>query len=365
MDWSRVPHDPDVFGLPGQAIYDVSTGGPGLVAVGKTVDRSVVLTAGDEGDDRAAVWISEDGIVWSRVLFTDRSTIQMEGVTAGGPGLVAVGVVYDPEAPEQSLRAAVWTSEDGIAWSRAPDNGVFSAWNPPAFSTWMRSVTVGGPGLVAVGDDAWTAAVWTSLDGITWSRVTHDPALFGNGESWETHSTMHEIVATDSGLVAIGELDGHGAAWTSPDGLNWSVTVHDFDFNGVTAGGPGYVAVGGIETTGTGCHARSYGDCHAVVWTSTDAVTWTQVPDDAAVFGDAEDKQMMSDVISVGDDLVAVGTSVWVSPDGINWTRIFHDPDILDAEQTGLQAVTLGGPGLAAIGELNEIPTVWTATLGK
>ena len=49
-DWSRVPHDPDVFGLPGQAIYDVSTGGPGLVAVGKTVDRSVVLTVGDEGD---------------------------------------------------------------------------------------------------------------------------------------------------------------------------------------------------------------------------------------------------------------------------------------------------------------------------
>jgi len=51
----------------------------------------------------------------------------------------------------------------------------------------MVSVTVGGPGLVAVGfdrtpdNDEGDAAVWTSPDGLTWSRVDHDEAVFGGG----------------------------------------------------------------------------------------------------------------------------------------------------------------------------------------
>lgn len=42
----------------------------------------------------------------------------------------------------------------------------------------MRSVTAGGPGLVAVGrdDGRKAAAVWTSFDGMQWQRVTHDEA---------------------------------------------------------------------------------------------------------------------------------------------------------------------------------------------
>ncbi len=35
----------------------------------------------------------------------------------------------------------------------------------------MNGVTVGGPGLVAVGNDGFDAAVWISSDGVTWSRV--------------------------------------------------------------------------------------------------------------------------------------------------------------------------------------------------
>jgi hypothetical protein len=43
----------------------------------------------------------------------------------------------------------------------------------------MQDVTAGGPGLVAVGDVESGAAVWTSVDGTTWARVPHDPAVFG------------------------------------------------------------------------------------------------------------------------------------------------------------------------------------------
>jgi hypothetical protein len=144
-------------------------------------------------------------------------------VTAGGPGLVAVGwdgvgdfssVLRDPNS------AVVWTSVDGITWSRVPhDEAVFGTADK---GQKMTSVTVGGPGLVAVGterigpDEAVgiRAAVWTSVDGITWSRVPHDEAVFGA----ETSQWMWSVTAGGPGLVAIGNgsqgrYDSHAAAW--------------------------------------------------------------------------------------------------------------------------------------------------------
>ena len=67
----------------------------------------------------------------------------MLSVTAGGPGLVAVGV----DRPGGDADAAVWTSVDGITWSRVPhDEAVFGG-------AAIQSVTAGGPGVVAVGGD--------------------------------------------------------------------------------------------------------------------------------------------------------------------------------------------------------------------
>ena len=99
---------------------------------------------------------------------------EMFSVTTGGPGLVAVG--FDRSGGDRD--AAVWTSPDGITWSRVPhDEEVLGG---ERFQG-MRSVTLGGPGLVAVGlngpgDDPDTdTAVWTSPDGITWSQTTATP----------------------------------------------------------------------------------------------------------------------------------------------------------------------------------------------
>jgi hypothetical protein len=51
----------------------------------------------------------------------------------------------------------VWTSVDGMTWSRVPHDEM-------AFGGWVFRVTVGGPGLVAVGRvgslEGGDAAVW-------------------------------------------------------------------------------------------------------------------------------------------------------------------------------------------------------------
>jgi hypothetical protein len=78
----------------------------------------------------------------------------MTSVTAGGVGLVAVGFDgvndFSRTGVGDDLDAAVWASVDGITWSRAPhDEAVFGARPKPVLE--MSSIIAGGPGLVAVG----------------------------------------------------------------------------------------------------------------------------------------------------------------------------------------------------------------------
>jgi hypothetical protein len=155
-------------------MYSVTAGGPGLVAVGQA--GSFV--------QRAAVWTSPDGIAWSRIPHDDTlfEGAIMSGATAGGPGLVAVG--------HSEPNAAVWTSPDGITCSRVPHDGaVFGGDTDDDYGVYsMSSVTAGGPGLVAVGRDPFGAAVWTSGDGLTWFRVPHTDEVFGGGDHLEMRS---------------------------------------------------------------------------------------------------------------------------------------------------------------------------------
>ncbi|MBM3694720.1 MAG: hypothetical protein FJW79_02115 [Actinobacteria bacterium] len=202
--WSRVQHDEAIFADPRgqQGMLSVTAGGPGLVAVGW--DES-----GGDGD--AAVWTSRDGLSWSRLphdesIFGGPGRQVVYSVVVGGPGLVAVG--SDCSGGDWGdCDAAVWTSRDGLIWSRVPHDG--AVLGGPGWQL-MFSVTVGGPGLVAVG-----RAVWTSADGLIWSRVPHDEGVPGGG-------TMLEVTAGGPGLVAVGwegetyEGDTDAAVWVSP-----------------------------------------------------------------------------------------------------------------------------------------------------
>jgi len=272
--WARVPDDQDILGgSDRQQIDGIVAGGPGLVAVGRD------LSAGEGG--AAAVWTSPDGITWTRVphdeaVFGGPNSQRMNGIVAGGPGLVAVG--YDNSAAGwagANSNAAVWTSPDGLTWTRVPDSEVFGDYR---WQT-MTAVAAGGPGLVAVGYDGIAtnhdAAVWTSPDGVIWARVPHDEAVFGGPEA----QAMNAVVAAGPGLVAVGYAgvvnDPDTAVWTSPDGATWTRVPHDAGvfggldsewMNGLVAGGPGLVAVG-YSTASRGW-----------VGVDTDAMVWVSPP---------------------------------------------------------------------------------------
>ena len=349
--WRRVKHDDEVFGADdGSRMRSVAAGGPGLVAVGWDVDQLA-----------AAVWTSTDGIFWQRVTHDDGlfgggggGGRWMRSVTVGGPGLVAVGGDGGRGA------AAVWTSTDGISWQQVPhDEAVFAGDDLQE----MRSVTVGGPGLVAVGSDGPAAAVWTSADGISWQRVPHDEAVFGGANRQE----MWSVAAGVPGLVAVGEDRGRNAAavWTSNDGISWQRVPHDEsvfagddlqEMRSVTVGGPGLVAVG-----------YDWVREAAAAWTSNDGISWQRVPHDEAVFG-GESPQVMWSVAAGGPGLVAVGNdfghggaAVWTSADGISWQRVPHDEAVFGGDGPQfMKSVTAGGPGLVAVGS-DRKAAVWTS----
>jgi hypothetical protein len=126
----------------------------------------------------------------------------MSSVIAAGPGLVAVGGERSPP-----MQGVVWTSVDGLTWTRIPPDS-----NGPLGGGAMTDVAVSDSGLVAVGWVGWVgglnskAAVWTSTDGISWSRVTHDDQAIGNGLMWA-------LLSTDHGLLAFGSDGMDASVW--------------------------------------------------------------------------------------------------------------------------------------------------------
>lgn len=226
----------------------VTAGGPGMVAVGHDHDEAV-----------AAVWVSADGLNWERIAHDEgelggSGSREMEVVAAIGAGLVAVGIDCRRDA------AAVWWSPDGLQWERvARDSPVFSGEG----LQWMNSITECSSGLVAVGRDEGrdAAAVWASVDGLAWERLAHQKQAFGG------NTEMRSVTAGSPGLVAVGhDLERAAAAvWASADGSVWERMTHrEQVFGGskdeqemwsVAVGGPGLVAVGGNwRRSGTAWH---------------------------------------------------------------------------------------------------------------
>lgn len=291
---------------------EVENGEDGRLWAVAATDTGFVAVGEDAVRDAATVWTSEDGQVFARVahdeeVFGGPDRQRMFAVTPGGPGFVAVGEDMGRES------AAVWTSTDGRDWQRiAADDEVFAS----SGLVRMVAVTAGGPGLVAVGDDFehGGVVVWTSPDGLDWSRVAYDAAVFGAGADIDAQG----VSAGEAGVVAVGRdyATGNAAVWTSPDGLVWSRVEHDA---AVFGGGEGHAMAAVVAVPGGFVAGGSdFGAAAAAVWTSPDGVNWQRVADDPAFAGDADAELYALAVTDTG--VIGVGhldfatTGIWVSP---------------------------------------------------
>jgi hypothetical protein len=381
--WSRVPHDEAVFGGDGhQQVNAVAAVGSGFVAVGTEGDDATPLPSMNEPSEsfetHAAVWHSDDGITWSRVPHHDALSggdggAVMNDVAYDGTGLVAVGAVYHRTEPfavygwedgdwaviDADVDAAAWQSDDGVTWTRVVNEG--DVFGGDTMRHNMNAVVAGGPGFVAVGIEGFdytgfaystpegtgtqttgfeyvtenAAAVWTSPDGETWTRVVGESSLSHSGGDVEGWATMVDIVATDAGLVAVGrdswDPPGLGwrqsaAVWRSIDGLSWQRTDEPGEL--------GYAHMQGVTDTGDGrlVAVGTWYDVFNVntahMWSSQDnGDTWFRfwVADRMLYGGKPESREeaeafgpaVIQAVASLGGEAIAVGymgddAAVWI-----------------------------------------------------
>ncbi len=140
----------------------------------------------------------------------------------------------------------VWTSADGASWTKVPDSATFR-------DARMRSVAaVPGIGLVAAGEDLAgdTGIIWTSRDGLSWRRVLTNPVFGRPG----IQVRMYDVTPGPAGAVVVGTVTeglqyGVGVVWSSPDGVVWSRTpsspeLLDTEMNAATLWSDRVVAVG-------------------------------------------------------------------------------------------------------------------------
>ena len=232
----------------------VAAGPDGYVVVGFDQPRS--------GPPSAVVWYSRDLVDWKEgrpdrpapegepddLKAADGALRGMLDVVAlPDGGYVAVGRASDPASPPGVERPAVWTSEDGAAWSleQLPLPGdATSARLDYAATSGGTVVALGTAQRVGDGGEVSTfpfAAV-AAADGGDW-ELAELPAPPGSAPS--------ALLATAGGYVAAGYTGPPGRGdvrlWTSSDGRAWNAR----DLEGVGLTGPGEQRITALTAVGS------------------------------------------------------------------------------------------------------------------
>jgi class 3 adenylate cyclase len=368
LRWVRLDDESELGGPGTQTIKRVIAFDGGFIGVGKDTAA---------GDDDAAVWtVRPDGLGWTR----NRDLAD----ALGGPGSQEV---WDVEAREGSvfvavgtddlggdLDAAAWLSRDGVEWSRVRhDEAVFGGSQDQG----LQRVTATASGFVAVGGDTsggdHDAAVWFTDDGVSWVREQREPTFGGEAEQHMRDAAQMK----DGRLVAVGYegLKGNydAAAWIGRPG-RWRRVPLPAE----VAGGAGdqiMTAVtafnGGLVVSGR----EIQGGTDAVIWHVTNEGKWTRVKRDRAFSGPGN--QTIWGVTSSRVGLLASGNDsqgggldamLWRSRDGHRWRRVPLDEAVFggDAEQD-MRWVTSSQTRAVAVGSDSSSGSVdaavWVANL--
>jgi hypothetical protein len=253
--------------------------------------------------------------------------------------------------------AMVWVSEDGRTWTQLPHRDAFER-------GWMRYAATDGERIVVTGvlDDrrgVRSPAVWVSNDGRDWQLI--------EGEEF----VPEQIVATNEGFIGVRPTDESRSPQfvASEDGSSWRALTDPGDL------GPGPVlglAVGrdGVTVLAVGSTYEFPGNGESKItatnWFSRDQVTWERGPTNA---GHVAAEMIAATETDAGWVAVGVGQgsamAVWSSPEGLSWTRgedvaaPYGGPD--DVAWTGEQIVATGTVG----GESSSVLAFWLSPDGS
>lgn len=324
---------------------------------------------------------------------------RIESLAATTSGWIAVGSATSIEAGVDYPVPAIWTSADGVEWSRVQSESLLGG-SGSAIGAADHSGRVVVAGYQSILD---SPTFWYSDDGSAWIAVPFDADLVGenpevnallahfnagyvaagthawyspNGKEWAvTHmfeGTAFGLREFDSGLLAggVSASTGHAAVWVSDDiGSTWALAdvasrpdlFSSSSIRSIIETRAGFVAVGSVVDGGTSRPAA---------WKSEDAVSWHLIW--VALDGDGE----LESVVAWGSELIAVGTGrsgslesgvIWQSADlGSTWVEYVDRSGLfasLDASGAHINGVHAAGAGaVLAVGDLGGSPAVWVGS---
>jgi hypothetical protein len=334
----------------GDAVSALVAAGTGFVAAGQNASG---------GNSVPVIWLSASGTSWRRLSGAQLNLPAPAGArvtsithaAANGMAIVASGTLSSGES-------ATWRSADG---------GV--TWVPVTIPVDAgAAVTISGlaplrTGFLAVrtarvtkatGNSATGAVVYTSRDGVTWTRSATITTADG------APLTIGQVSGGPGGAVIQGSADGFLIAFLSADGATWAGTN--------TFGGAAAEQIGGVALTAAGQAVIAGGTGGATgngttpVLTLVGAKGGPQQVAVAAIAGFTQPEVAVNAIATSGATQVAVGSAdgfpaAWTSADGgSTWGRAAG----AGLQRAGLQQLTgvahgpagwvaVGGPGQAGI----------------
>jgi hypothetical protein len=208
------------------------------------------------------VWSSTDGIQWTRATgsaeFPEREGAALVGL--GGQLLLIGGL--DGSGPLND----VWASANGLVWTRLTAAAGFAPRSRAGVAVFEGRVWIAG-GQGATGP---SADLWSSADGITWRlETTAAPTLPRSGVSLASHDGKLWMTG---GYVfdSVANRNVHSnQVWSSADGITWTQAMATDHFSPrshaalLTFDGRLWL-LGGFEQLGP----------KQDIWSSADGVTW-------------------------------------------------------------------------------------------
>ncbi|NNC91459.1 MAG: hypothetical protein HKN80_03085 [Acidimicrobiia bacterium] len=119
-------------------------------------------------------------------------------------------------------------TRDGETWELIPPLVGVDGEGQECSSVYLGALAHGPADFVAIGSCGMHGTVWTSPDGFTWSQIPYDENAFGE-PAW-----ISSIASSERGYMAGGRSGAEGAlqaatVWTSPDGIRWTRVVLEND----------------------------------------------------------------------------------------------------------------------------------------
>jgi hypothetical protein len=261
------------------------------------------------------LWRSADGRAWAQVDATTSDGTpadELHYLVSDGSGFVATVGRYPPTD-------GVWTSPDGSDWTKRKLPGASHVRMDALMARRSGGYLLAGRGadsaasLEETHGIQWesrpgTQALWESDDGLEWTSLPLD-------EGWD-QARISGLAADGpgGGLLAVGLVGGSlengtlegqvPAIWRSSDGTAWQrLTGPTFEF---VEGDPGATRVVSTAARWLVVASRTPGSPLGIAAGSEDGTAWW--PADAIAVDD--DGYVLNEIVSTGDQLVALGAGV-------------------------------------------------------